>query len=1552
MTMKRSYIYLAMLVIILLLLAILAWCQYKPNVSFQDDPSRSADQFAYNYDYLLPRAYPTMDPEVMEARRATGRAQLASMRAALGIKWVGEYGIMAAAGGPSPCGWTYAGPTNVPGRITDIAIDQLDPQRIFTTTVGGIYYSVTAGRRWRRISDELFAGKAASVAIVGPGQALVGLGDPSYHFTPSCTGRAGTGCVGGIYLFNSLNPQNPTFAHIDVTTTPDQLDNAIIYRLIPATLTYPTTVYAATSKGVYRGQLVGSTWTFEPYGLSGHWITDLEIDRSGSKPILYAGQRLPAAIWRCNENSFDCTQTTSWDKVEGDLPMDSRWKYVRLALAPSAPETMYAHFWGRENDLLYGGIYKTTNLKTSGTVNWTLQQDGSDPPFYTLGDRYTRVLEVDPLDPNHVFFGGAWLYESTDSGVHWKKPWETLPSPTPSEYNAYARSIAKGSDTTYPLEIHADQMVLKFHPADPHTVIIGTDGGIYKSTPMNASTWHWLSLSHGMRNTEFHTVSGQNATATLVSGGLQDNGSWFTFGNRAWYRTAWADGMYTHVDAGNADIIYSSWQGLTVEERLWPVPTSPPPGYITFICLNTKDSDEDCLGTKSSSGDFLWNTTGNRVPTRPIITDPTEQGVALAIGRVTIPNPADSNKRILDKSKPPPPQALLKTTDSGVHWQEIWTLQQDQFIGLANYWGDHRIAISHNKNTNTGKKTYFVALQALQTLPSGAIWTNSIWLNTDAGEPGSWQETAGFPPDEEVRGISAIDANYAIAMASKYSDNAAARVYRWDGTNWTQLQPSSTATSLPGVPTTAAIIDPNNTNTVYAGTMVGVYKGTINGTTLDWAPLDFGLPNGVDVHDLWLNTATRQLMVATYGYGVYEYNIDNPGNCPRQEQLLVRDHVFDSGSIPSPFDIPDPEHPTIGDSVGPITFFKPNDTPGNKLYWWESTDIRIDIPSIREPANKLDPPVDNFEFEACPVGAQTCKPGMMVDSQPVPGSDANLYVQVQQRGLGEVNNLRVITLFTDATTGVPPLPDNFWSTVFPPRDASGNGACGTFNPATSNGWQLVGCKTAFGPVTPAVPEVAWFPWHIPETAAEHSCMLTIIDSPQDEIPTNIRQMNRVENMVPNSPLIAQRNLHIISPPANNPPAPGTGGTSAPYTGLTSIWVPNYSDQATQKDTLLAFNPIELGRLSFILPAGTHIPNMPDRCGQKTEGPGISRITLPRGLTEGKVTLGASERLVVSFGAKVLEHSGGYGIVANAGRKETRIGPWAQVGALISEAETHIKWFATIHGPVTTSAKVFKRWGSTVQGEETTDAVLTPNMQTSWTVPPFNGQADINIEAKQRLSLPPGSFRRVTVGPGATLQLTAGVYRIQTLDPIERGGNIELETSKGEIIVYLRSSLKAHGPVLDLAGGGSGGLFVVLGDTVKVGGPFQASIVAPYANEVRLGKGCSGSLAGTFFGKNLRVNPRTKIVHRAFSGWKALGSCAPLSTEEEKKAISLGLDPSVLYPVATGAQHIQLPVGAQSKVRLGLRYETDADQVNATKRFRVLSVKNGKVHGGATFLVRH
>jgi hypothetical protein len=179
-------------------------------------------------------------------------------------------------------------------------------------------------------------------------------------------------------------------------------------------------------------------------------------------------------------------------------------------------------------------------------------------------------------------------------------------------------------------------------------------------------------------------------------------------------------------------------------------------------------------------------------------------------------------------------------------------------------------------------------------------------------------------------------------------------------------------------------------------------------------------------------------------------------------------------------------------------------------------------------------------------------------------------------------NVRVITLWTDATTSVPVLPNDFWTTTFPANSST----CGGLD--TSTGWNLVDstkpCQD-IPVVNPELPEVAGFDWSVPASAAEHSCMLVIVESSEDPIDPGVRAVLDPAVLVPQDRHISQRNLHIIQLPTPSP-GPSGGGSSphAPSHGVEWLNVPNPSKSEPSLQLFISRAGMPKGsRLGLILP---------------------------------------------------------------------------------------------------------------------------------------------------------------------------------------------------------------------------------------------------------------------------------------------------------------------------------------------------------------------------------
>ncbi|MDQ3061762.1 MAG: VCBS repeat-containing protein, partial [Acidobacteriota bacterium] len=95
----------------------------------------------------------------------------------------------------------------------------------------------------------------------------------------------------------------------------------------------------------------------------------------------------------------------------------------------------------------------------------------------------------------------------------------------------------------------------------------------------------------------------------------------------------------------------------------------------------------------------------------------------------------------------------------------------------------------------------------------------------------------------------------------------------WKTTNLLAAAPiwTQAGNGIPDVPTNAFVIDPANTNTLYAGTDIGVFRSIDGGA--NWQPFSNGLPR-VAVFDMALQKANRFIRIATHGRGIWEINLN------------------------------------------------------------------------------------------------------------------------------------------------------------------------------------------------------------------------------------------------------------------------------------------------------------------------------------------------------------------------------------------------------------------------------------------------------------------------------------------------------------------------------------------------------------------------------------------------------------------------------------------------------------------------------------------------------
>lgn len=942
------------------------------------------------------------------------------------------------------CSWTSAGPTNLNGRVISIAIDPNDNQKIYAATVGGLWRSSTAGRRWQRVSDDFLAMRFGAIAV-NPGasnEILASVGDPNM-------GLAGDG------LWWSTDFGAPG-SWSKVTTV---FDNRIVYRIRvdPAS---PNDVYVAASNGVWRGthDPGGTGITFTLLGGLDASTHDIAVDFSSMPRKIYAGVRKAKGPWLRGIYKWN---GILWIKKDTGIDTSDS-EAISIALSESNPLILYAKV-AQQSDGSIHGMYRTTTAGEkpgANTNGWdTLPLGEANGGVVDEWGWYNTMLEVDPSNPSRVFHGGTDIWMSTNLGGKWER-------------------IHLGKDPDNQLPAHADVHTLAFDPANPKIVYIGNDGGIDRSTDMSQATWHWVDVSHGMVITMFYSLTSNRNYPTLLAGGTQDNGTAITFGNRTWYQPGGGDAYDVGSDAGNPDSLYSREGAANVYELVNPVPGTEK-GY-------------DPLLPPGNGPIVAW--TGARPTRPPLVTDIVEPHSVLG-GRDN-----GCGKR-----------TIVKTTD-GIDWEDTDAELLD---------GGAAIVLASAPSAQF--KTYLAAvayrkLDPLLPCITPATFNPYVTRTDDGGE--TWVNVAGLPATREPTSLvfDPYDKNRSYVTYGNFSGD---RIYMSTGGQYYQIA-GTFPDELPNFVRRVAV-DPFDTNVLYAATSVGVFRGVVTPTippSATWEEFDEGLPDGLEINDLWVDPQTGLLTIGTFGFGAFRRDIRKDAEC-KARMLVVRDCVNDDGRQPSPCGGPDPEHPIPDPNGGSST---PDASSAGSAHWFASRDIRVDVPSKNPPANQIEV-VDSVEFELCPTAVVKCQQQAMIDSEPVGLQEARVYVQVTNRGVEAVSKTRVIALWAPSSAAFESLPETFWTKTFPP----GDGKCGLLDPTTQ--WQLVDpiepCRT-ISTVTPDMPELARFKWNVPFAANGGATIFTVVESQDDLLDASIRKLNKLspEEIVPGSRHIALRNMRI------------------------------------------------------------------------------------------------------------------------------------------------------------------------------------------------------------------------------------------------------------------------------------------------------------------------------------------------------------------------------------------------------------------------------------------
>jgi photosystem II stability/assembly factor-like uncharacterized protein len=450
---------------------------------------------------------------------------------------------LAAAPGVADAPWTALGPTNIGGRVSDVAVYPtpelpgnggiVNPPIVAATASGGVWRSIDFGTTWEYTWDPTITQATGAIAIGSNGTIFVGTGEAS----PG----GGSLTWGGTGVYRSKDG-GETWEHVGLGTSGaigriavDPTDPKRIFVAAAGNLFTP-----GGERGLYRSTDGGDSWQLVLAGENPTTgATDVAIDPANPNNILAATwdhQRLPTHRVYAGPGSGAYLSNdggTSWTKATlPGAPAPDQLGRMGVAFAPSSPSRAYAII---ANNLAGSGVGLWRS--NDGGKNWVKTNvAGTSLSQSSFGWWFGRVF-VDPQDEDHVFVPGVSLMESTNGG------------------DSFLAAVGP----------HADQHAMAWDPSVDDRVYLGNDGGMYRSDA-DGRTESWIPAAlQGW--TQHYSVDVSEQNPNHVVSGLQDNGCNrnYVAGNQgvpgAWHEfSLCGDGLQTLINPVDEGITYACSQ--------------------------------------------------------------------------------------------------------------------------------------------------------------------------------------------------------------------------------------------------------------------------------------------------------------------------------------------------------------------------------------------------------------------------------------------------------------------------------------------------------------------------------------------------------------------------------------------------------------------------------------------------------------------------------------------------------------------------------------------------------------------------------------------------------------------------------------------------------------------------------------------------------------------------------------------------------------------------------------------------------------------------------
>jgi photosystem II stability/assembly factor-like uncharacterized protein len=752
--------------------------------------------------------------------------------------------------------WTFLGPAPIPlgqtsttrvpvsGRTIAIAVHPTDPNTVYVGTAqGGLYKSTNGGANWTKLFEFQLESLAIGAITIDPTDSnivYVGTGEPNL----SVDSFAGV----GMYIVRNANSGTPAL------NGPFRLDSS--------------------ANNVFTGRSLGRIMV-NP--LDNNVVFVCTTSGSGGNPNTTPASLPLRGIYR-STNAQSATPIFNQVQITGIAAPNDR-SVIDIQLDPANPNLLIAAVLGAAAD---GGLYRSADAlaavptftrtqvlpdgSTNGRAELTATRNGATTTFYAAtGEVSSAALG----GPACAASAAGLVRRSIDLGLTWSTPlpgstgfcggqcfYDMAIAVTPDNQTIHLGGAARGGSGQCLIEVmkrstnggtsfvrndntlHADEHALAIAPSDPNVVYTGNDGGIWKSTN-NGTTW--LTLNNAdFSATQFQGVAVHPFDRNFLMGGTQDNGTNCLSANGTWSHCRDGDGGYAVIDTNAQDttnvLMYHTFFNQTNSQIGFERAANTTAGADGQLSGWTF---RGCSGTVSNNG---FRCADNVLFYAPMAQGPGNPNT-LYFGTDRLYRSTNRGDTMALVSQGPLVPSPNPTSTSGIVVTTIGVSPQDDSVRIVGMRDGKVFA------TTTGSTTL----------------TNVTGANFPAPNPADLTRNS--------IGRAVIDPNNkftAYISFTSFSPPEGQQIFKTTDLNSPTPTWVPSSNGIPRVPVSSLAVDPQDSNTIYAGTDIGVYRSTDGGA--NWLPYGTGLPR-VAVFDVKISNVQRLLRIATHGRGIWEIGI-------------------------------------------------------------------------------------------------------------------------------------------------------------------------------------------------------------------------------------------------------------------------------------------------------------------------------------------------------------------------------------------------------------------------------------------------------------------------------------------------------------------------------------------------------------------------------------------------------------------------------------------------------------------------------------------------------